>query len=73
MAKAKKPRFISGRVRVIPMSLSFPDAFIHIEVREARPAPITHFTISVDAVPALIEALSAAALESAKKAGKGNE
>lgn len=73
MAKAKTPRFISDRIRVSPMTLPFSGAFIHIEARQARPAPITHFTIPVDVVPALIEALSAAAIESAKKAKKGGE
>ena len=73
MAEAKKPRFISDRIRVSPMTLSFSDAFIHIEARQARPAPITSLVIPVDAVPALIEALSAAALQSAKKAKKGRE
>ena len=68
MAKAKKPRFISDLIRVSPMKLCFSEAHIVIETREARPAAIQLITIPVDSVPALIEALSLAAIESAKKA-----
>ena len=68
MAKAKKARFISDSIRVSPMRLSFTDAYIVIETREARPAAIQSITVPVDSVPALIEALSVAAIESAKKA-----
>ena len=73
MPKAKEPRFIADRIRVSPMKLRVSDAYIFIEVREARKAPITSLALSVEAVPALIEALSAAALRSSRKARKGGE
>ena len=68
MAKAKKPRFISDSIRVSPMRLSLTDAYIVIETREARPAEVQLITIPIDSVPALIEALTDAAIQSAKKA-----